>query len=60
MFLAFICSNNYGILLNNLFGVKNFNPFPSFTSSPSSDGIGGISVNSSLSFDSYSFSDRTL
>ena len=32
MFPAFICTNNTGSLVNNLFGVKIFNPFPSFNS----------------------------
>ena len=33
--LAFICRNTTGSLVNNLFGVKIFNHFPSFTSSSS-------------------------
>ena len=34
---AFIYTNNIGRLVNSLFGVEIFNPFPSFTSlSPSS------------------------
>ena len=36
LFPAFIYTNNIGSLLNNLFGVMIFNPFPSFTSSSSS------------------------
>ena len=35
MFPAFVCANNIGSLVNNLFGVNIFNPFPSFTSSSS-------------------------
>ena len=31
LFLAIICANNIGSLVNNLFGVKIFNPFPSFS-----------------------------
>ena len=27
---AFICANNIGSLVNNLFGVKVFNPVPDF------------------------------
>ena len=48
LFPAFTCANNLGNLVNSLFGVKNFNSFPSFTSSslPSSAGIGGKSSNS--------------
>ena len=39
-FTTFICANNIESLVNNLFGVKRFNPFPSFTCSlPSSDGM---------------------
>ena len=43
--------NNIGTLVNNLFGVNIFNPFPSFafSSSPSSDDIFGTLVDSSLS-----------
>ena len=33
LFPAFICTNNAGSLVNNLFEVKIFNPAPSFTSS---------------------------
>ena len=40
LFPAFICANNIGSLVNNLFGVKICNPFP-FTSS-SSTSSGGI------------------
>ena len=47
MFPAFTCTNNIGSLVNNLFGVKIFNPFPSLTFSSSSYS-GGIS-DSSLS-----------
>ena len=47
MFPAFICVYNMGSLVNSLFGVKIFNPFPSFTSSsPSSCGISGKSSSS--------------
>ena len=52
MFQAFACANNIGSLINSLFGAKNFDPFPSFTSSPSSGGISGISINSSESLPS--------
>ena len=74
LFQAFICANNIGSLVNNLFGVKIFNSVPSyfwgfnftlsailswgstftFSSSPSSGGIGGKSS------DSSSFSDYIL
>ena len=49
MFPAFFCANNIGYLVNSLFGIKTFNPSPSFTysSSPSSGGISGIWINSS-------------
>ena len=30
LFPTFICANNIGSLVNNLFGVKIFNPVPSF------------------------------
>ena len=33
LFPAFLCTNNIGSLVNNLFGVNIFNHFPSFTSS---------------------------
>ena len=50
LFPDFICANNVGGLVNNLFGVKIVNPFPSFTSSsPCSGEISGISINSSES-----------
>ena len=53
LFSAFICANNIESLAKfNLFGVKNFNPFSPFTSSPS------LSLDSSLSYDS-SFSNQT-
>ena len=40
LFPALICANNIGSLVNNLFGVKIFNPFPSFTFSlPHSGGM---------------------
>ena len=44
LFPAFNCANNIGILVNDLFGVKIFNPFPSFTfsTSPVSGGTSGI------------------
>ena len=43
-------ANNIGSLVNNLFGIKIFNPFLSFTSSsPSSGRMSEISVNSSES-----------
>ena len=48
LFLAFICANNIGSLVNNLFGVSIFNPFPS-SSSPSSGGMSDKSTDSSLS-----------
>ena len=59
LFPAFISANNIGSLVNNLFIVKTFNAYPTFSSSssPSSGGIGNISVDSSLSI--Y-FSDHTL
>ena len=47
LFPVFICANNIGSLVNNLFGVKNFNPFPSFTSSSSHSS--GYMSDSSLS-----------
>ena len=51
LFPAFICANNIGTLLSNLFGVNIFNIFPFFTSSSShsSGGMSGISINSSES-----------
>ena len=54
MFLAFICANNIGSLVNNLFQVKIFILVPSFTSSSSSScGCnGGKLVDSLLSVDS--------
>ena len=38
LFPSFVCANSIGCLVNSLFGVKTFNPSPSFTysSSPSS------------------------
>ena len=40
---GYICANNTGSLINSLFVVKIFNPFPSFPYlSPSSGGMGGI------------------
>ena len=61
LFLAFIYPNNIQSLVNNLFGVNISNPFYYFTSfsSPSNSGIGGTSVDFSLSIYS-SFSDYTL
>ena len=60
LFPALICANNIGSLVNNLFGVKIFNPFSSFTSSlPYSGGMWNKSTDSSLAFDS-SFFDHTL
>ena len=53
MFPAFIWANNIESIVNNLFGVKIFNPFPSFTTS-------SASIDSSFSVDSYLFSDHTL
>ena len=49
-------SNNTGSLVNNLFGVKFFNPFSFFTSSPFSAGMSIKSTNCSLSVN-YSFSN---
>ena len=46
---AFICANNTGSLVNNFFGVKNFNPFLSFTSRRA---MVCVSTNSSLSLSS--------
>ena len=45
LFTAFICTNNIESLVNNLFGVKNFNPVPSLnsSSSPSSGMAIGVS-----------------
>ena len=40
---------NIRSLINNLFGVRSFNSFPSFTSlSPSSEGMADKSIDSSL------------
>ena len=39
LFKAFICGNNIGSLVNSLFGVKTFNPVPSFTSSSPAGGV---------------------
>ena len=39
LFLAFICANNIVSLVNSLFIVKIFNPFPFTLSSPSTDGM---------------------
>ena len=50
MFPASICANKIGSLVNNLFGIKLFNPFPSFISlSSSSGGISDKSTDSSFS-----------
>ena len=51
LFQAFIYANNIRSLVNSLFGVKIFKPFPSFnsSSSPSKDGISGKSSDSFLS-----------
>ena len=50
MFLASICANKIGSLVNNLFGIKLFNPFPSFILlSSSSGGMSDKSTDSSLS-----------
>ena len=43
------CANNIVNLGNGLFGVKIFNPFPSFTSSPSPSTVGKLSNYSSSS-----------
>ena len=43
LFPDFICANNIGSLVNDLFGVKTFHPVPSFTSS-SSLSKGGMST----------------
>ena len=54
LFTAFVCANNIGRLVNNLFGVKIFNPFPFFTSSsPSSGGMSDKSTDHSLSKDYF-------
>ena len=55
LFLAFLCANNVPNLVNNLFGVKIFNLFPSFTcsSSPSRGGMSDKSTDSSLSDNSF-------
>ena len=60
LFPAFTCTNNIGGLVNGLFGVITSNPFVSFTfsSSSSSGGIGGTSIDSYLSVNSSS-SDYT-
>ena len=51
LFPAYICANNIASLVNNLFGVKIFNPFISFTSSsPFSGGMSDKYTGSSLSF----------
>ena len=47
-----ISANNIESLVNSLFGVKTFNPFPSFTSSSSS--CSGKPCNSSSSSNYYS------
>ena len=60
LFLTLVCGNNIGSLVNNLFWVKIFNPFPSLTAFgygkygilqyvSSSLYSGGKSSNSSLS-----------
>ena len=54
LFSTFTCANNIGNLVNNFFGVKMFNPLPSFTSSPSSGSTSGMSTNSSPSSDDVS------
>ena len=46
LFTAFTWGNDTRSLVNSLFEVKIFNPFPSFTSSPSSSGMGSKSTNS--------------
>ena len=52
MFPAFSCANNIESVVNSLFELKIFNPFPSFTFSlsPSSAVIGDKSVDSSPLF----------
>ena len=54
LFPAFIRTNNIVGLVNNLFGVRIFNLFPSFISSSSisNSSIGGTSLDFSLSVDS--------
>ena len=47
LFPTFFCANNIESLVNNLFGVKIFNPFPSFTSS--GGGMSNKSTDCSLS-----------
>ena len=61
LFPAFICAKNTGSLINSLFGVKVFHPFPSFTSSSLSSGGGmdGISITSSSSHASVFSSDSS-
>ena len=46
LYSAFICNNNIGSLVNSLFGIKIFNPVPSYASSSSSSstGIGGMGL----------------
>ena len=56
-FQLFVCANNNGNLVNNLFGVKIFNPVPCFTSSPSS---GGKSDQYTNFFITFSFSQPIL
>ena len=57
-FPVYICANNIGSLVNNLFGFKNFYPCLSFTSlSPSNGDMSDKSTDSFLSVD-YSFSDQ--
>ena len=61
LFTAFICDNNIVSLVNCLFGVKIFIPFPSFTSSaPYSGGISNKSRNTSLSLHTSSRCDHIL
>ena len=50
LFPASTCTYNMGSLVNSLFRVKSFNPFPSFTfSSSSSGGMSDKSTDPSLS-----------
>ena len=50
LFPVFICANNTGSLINSLFEVNIFNPFPYFiSSSPSSTGMSDKSTDSSSS-----------
>ena len=63
VFPVFICANNIGSLVNNLFGVNIFNPFSFFTSylSPSSGDMSGISINLlELTPSSEDVSDKSL